>query len=152
MFELETIKILPPTCEEDTLSLLALLKQIDDYKGQIKVTTEKLKKIEEETQTKIKEYYIEQLRNNNKYKINSVFGNISVRNNKEWIYEDEDLIISQLEEIKPELIRIVKSIDKNAFKKACIVTTNGDVILEETLSIINGIRVIEEDKISVTIK
>lgn len=141
--ELEKVVLLPPKVDEDADYLFATIKQIEEIKYELTNKISKLKEIENEAESLLLEYYKGRLEENENYKADLKFGKFSKKKNTKWVYEDEKLIIKQLKQSHPELIRTKEELDKTKFKKTFEVAGDGEVITED-FSIIEGVRVEEE--------
>ena len=138
--------------EEDVdrafLTMTELLSYEETLKSELKLCKQKY----EEGENVILDYFKAQLEDDPDFKLDTLFGNVSKRSGKNWVYEDEQLILNQLEEIEPSLVKTVttKKFDKNEFKKRVQVTDDGDILLND--EVIDGVHVEEKQNISVKIK
>ena len=126
------------------------LKSIEDKKAELKAfAEEKIQKVQQWLESELKpleaseehykglitEYYIEQKKLNNKFKLSTPSGKITQRTTKTLNY-DEDTMLNYLEGSHSDLIQVVKKYSKNDVKKL-IKADNGTIIDIETGEILN---------------
>lgn len=136
--------------DDDAKNALQIMAHLKDYENAIKDAQKKVSGKYKELESLLKDYYEQQTKDGTKYKIDCEYGTVSKTKSATWEYKNEDSIVNQLEVLAPELIRVKKEIDKNALKKQCEVTDDGEVLLNDEL--IDNLTVFKEDKIAVKIK
>lgn len=138
--------------EEDVDQTFLTMTELLAYEATLKAELKLCKQKYEDGENMIIEYFKAQLEEDPGFKLETLFGNVSKRKGKSWVYEDEKLILNQLELIEPSLVQTVttKKFDKNEFKKRVQVTDDGDILLND--EVIDGVYVEEKQNISVNIK
>ncbi len=143
----------PPKCEDDANQLFIQLKQLAEAKQRIKEMSDAVKATEVEIENHLLEFYKLNKESDETYKLNVEHGKIGERKQTTWVYEDEKSIIKQLKTIAPELVRTKEEIDKVKLKKLAMVDAeDGTVILGKNYTILDNIKVVEDKKVSISIK
>ena len=150
--ELSKIEFVEIIDEETTDSAFIIMATLKQYEETLKKELEVCKKKFTEGEESILKYFKSKLEEDPSFKLDTLFGNVSKRSGKDWIYSDEALILSQLETIQPSLVKTVvtKKFDKNEFKKNVEVTDDGEILLND--EVIDGVHVETVQNISVKIK
>ena len=139
------------------------IKSIEDKKAELKAfAEEKIQKVQQWLENELKpleaseehykglitEYYIEQKKLNDKFKLSTPSGKITQRTTKTLNY-DEDTMLNYLEGSHNDLIQVVKKYSKNDVKKL-IKANNGNIIDTETGEILSFVT--EEEKTTYSVK
>jgi len=136
--------------EEDLELVFSSLVEIKNAEEALKEQLNVCKNMYSIGEKAILDYYNKELEKDPSFKLETMFGNVSNRKGKSWIYEDEKLLMEQIEKIEPSLLKISKSLDKNKLKKNVEVTDDGDVLMNDY--VLEGVHVVEENKKSVKLK
>jgi len=138
--------------EKEAIELLKTLKENEIRESEIKEEQKILKATNKKIEDDLIKFFKEQLKEDEKYKLNSDYGNITKKNLKKWVYSNEEELKVFLAENMPELLRVKETIDidKDSFKKMVEVAEGGEILLDD--EIIDYVRVEDTQSISIKIK
>lgn len=98
----------------------------------------------------ITEYFIKMRKKNPEYKVNTPYGQVSIRKQQpKWHYDDTK-ILNWLRKNKPEMIEIQEKFNKNDIKQSFKVV--GDKVVDKNGEIVEGVKIEERaDKINIKV-
>ena len=138
--------------EKEAIELLKTLKENEVRESELKEEQKIFKATNKKIEDDLIKFFKEQLKEDEKYKLNSDYGNITKKNLKKWVYSNEEELKVFLAENMPELLRVKETIDidKDSFKKMVEVAEGGEILLDD--EIIDYVRVEDTQSISIKIK
>lgn len=83
-----------------------------------------------------------------KFKIKTATGTVSTRKSKSWNYDEDKLLTFLKQNEMNEYIRIKEEVNKVDFKKSVLVSNNGLVTTKDG-EIIDGVSVVEDEKLTI---
>lgn len=96
----------------------------------------------------LENYLLQRREEDPNFKLKTVTGTASTRKSTSWNYDEDKLIDFLKKNDMAEFIRVKEEVNKTDFKKAAIVTDSG-VVVTEAGEVIDGVEVIQEEKLSI---